>query len=481
MIGNALDNLTQLLNGHVSKPGDSGYLAATSIWAKPIDRAPRAVVHCRVPRDIQLAIEAASSDGLSLSVRGGGHDWACRSLCDGLVLDLSRMRGVVIDSTRRTARIAGGARAIDVLAATDPLGLAAVTGSCGAVGMAGFTMGGGYGPLIGRFGLGVDNLIGADVVLADGRLVTAERDRNEDLYWALRGGGGNFGVVTSMQVNLHKLPSVVSGALIYPLAEARDVLERYAELAQAMPEELTVQVAAVAALDGMLMLLVVPTWCGEPDQADHNVAPLRSLGSLLFDNVSRRRFGNSLSEFDQYVINGRRILLRTCSLPMLETASIETIVRAMAVAPSARCAILTHDFKGAATRVPLTATAFGLRRDHVVIEIIASFDTQADEQRHKQWVNDTLEALAGSAIPGGYPNLLGEGESERARAAFGVNAERLLAVKRLYDPDDVFRSAIPLPYKPAGKESIQTDDTARQDPAAVARGFPDNLPDPFTK
>ncbi|KGT75237.1 6-hydroxy-D-nicotine oxidase [Bradyrhizobium japonicum] len=454
MTGNALDKLTQLLNGRVSRPEDSGYVAATSIWANSMSRLPCAVVHCREPRDVQLAIAAANGEGLSLSVRGGGHDWACRSLCNGVVLDLSKMRDVVINSDRRTARIAGGVRAIDILAATDPLGLVAVTGSCGEVGMAGFTMGGGYGPLIGRFGLGIDNLMAADVVLADGRFVTAERDRNEDLYWALRGGGGNFGVLTALQINLHELPSVISGALIYPLAEAREVLVGYTELAPAMPEELTVQIAAVAAPDEEFILLVVPTWCGEPSQAEHNIAPLRSLGTLLFDSVRPVRFGKSLSVFDQHVVNGHRILLATCSLPRLEAESIETIVRAMASAPSAGCAILTHDFKGAATRVPLAATAFGLRRDHILIEIIASFHTPTDEHRHQQWMDDVQQAFADSALPGGYPNLLGEGENERARAAFGMNAERLLAVKRLYDPGGVFRSAIPLPSESAAEEHI---------------------------
>jgi len=151
---------------------------------------------------------------LPLSIRGGGHDWAGRALCEGLVIDMSGMNGATVDSVARTARVAGGARASDVLTVTDPLGLAAVTGSCSAVGMAGLTLGGGYGPLIGRFGLALDNLFAAEIVLADGRIVTAEHGRDEDLFWALRGGGGNFGAVTEMRIRLHELPNVVSGMLI---------------------------------------------------------------------------------------------------------------------------------------------------------------------------------------------------------------------------------------------------------------------------
>ena len=199
LIERMLRRLDGQLPGRISKPGDNRYVAATALWAKPIGRMPRAVAHCRTPQDVQSAIRAARDCDLPLSVRGGGHDWAGRALCDGLVIDLSGMNEVVVGTDGRTARISGGARAADVVAMTDPLGLVAVTGSVGAVGMAGLTLGGGYGPLIGRFGLALDNLLAADVVLADGRIVTVKHDSEEDLFWALHGGGGNFGVVTAMR------------------------------------------------------------------------------------------------------------------------------------------------------------------------------------------------------------------------------------------------------------------------------------------
>jgi FAD/FMN-containing dehydrogenase len=252
LIERTLCRLEGELPGRVSRPGDNRYIAATALWAKPIGRMPRAVAHCRTPQDVQLAILAARDSGLSLSVRGGGHDWAGRALCDGLVIDLSGMNDVLVDPDHLTARISGGARASDVLTVTDPRGLAAVTGSCGAVGMAGLTLGGGYGPLIGRFGLALDNLIAADVVLADGRIVTAEHDREEELFWALRGGGGNFGVVTAMRIRLHNLPNVLSGMLLYPFSEAKSVLEGCIDLAASMPEDLTVQLGFVVGPDGAL-------------------------------------------------------------------------------------------------------------------------------------------------------------------------------------------------------------------------------------
>jgi hypothetical protein len=459
LIESILRGLGGQLPGRTSRPGDDRYAAATAIWAKPVGLMPRMVVHCRTIPDIQLAISATRSAGLALSVRSGGHDWAGRALCDGLVLDLSGMRDVRVSPDRRSARISGGARAIDVLAATDPLGLAAVTGSCSAVGVAGLTLGGGYGPLIGRFGLALDNLIAADIALADGRIVTAEPGNEEDLFWALRGGGGNFGVVAEMRVRLHELPNVVSGVLVYPFSEARTVLRRFAELAPSLPEALTVQVCAVAAPDGGPVILLVPTWSGRQGGGEAPIAPLLELGTLLDSSVDAVRYGASLSVFDPFIVNGQRVFAETCSLPMLDEDAAEIIVEAMAKAVSAGCAILTHEFKGAASRVPVEATAFGLRRDHVLIEILASFPDRSDrleERRHQHWVRDTRRAFEPIALPGGYPNLLGPGEAERAGASFGPNAERLAIVKRRYDPGNVFSSAIPLPpdQNPATAEQL---------------------------
>jgi FAD/FMN-containing dehydrogenase len=457
LIENTLRGLSGQLGGRVSRPGDERYGAATAIWAKPVGPMPRTVVHCRTVQDIQLAIAAARSAGLSLSVRGGGHDWAGRALCDGLVLDLSDMRDVVVNPDRRSARISGGARALDVLATTDPLGLAAVTGSCSAVGMAGLTLGGGYGPLIGRFGLALDNLLAADVVLADGRIVTAEPGREEDLFWALRGGGGNFGVVTAMHIRLHEIPNVVSGMLVYPFSEAKTVLRRLADTTPSLPDELTVQVGAVGGPDGVPIILLVPTWCGFQAKGDGYMAPLLKLGTLLDNTLDAVRYGTSLSVFDPHIVNGRRTFMETCSLPSLDEARIDVLVEAMAKAASAGCAIFTHEFRGAASRVPVEATAFGLRRDHVLIEILASFPDCSDrgeESRHRRWVHDTRRAFDALALPGGYPNLLGVSETGRAAESFGRNIERLVRVKQLYDPDNVFCSAIPLPM---GRRAIAAE------------------------
>ena len=266
LVQRTLYRLGEQLSGRLSAPGDPGYADATAIWAKPVGHMPRAVVHCRTAEGVTLAIRAARDCDLPLSVRGGGHDWAGRALCDGIVIDLSGMRSVVVGSDG-TARISGGARAVDVLAGTQSLGLAAVTGSVGAVGMAGLTLGGGYGPLIGRFGLALDNLTAATVVLADGRVVVATPTHEEELFWALRGGGGNFGVVVEMRHRLHDVPSIRSGMLIYPFAEAEAVLNGYTDIASSTPLELTAQLGFAAGPDGAPVIMIVPTWCGLRNRA----------------------------------------------------------------------------------------------------------------------------------------------------------------------------------------------------------------------
>jgi FAD/FMN-containing dehydrogenase len=447
------------LSGLVSRPGDERYAAATGIGAKPVTRMPRAVVHCRTPKDVQSAIRAARNCDLSLSVRGGGHDWAGRALCDGIVIDLSGMNGVVIGSDKRTAQISGGARACDVVAVTDPLGLAAAAGAVGSVGMAGFTLGGGYGALIGRAGLALDNLLAAEVVLADGRIVVANDDNEEELFLALRGGGGNFGVVTAMHHRLHNLPSVRSGMLIYPFSEAGAVLGRCADIAASAPEDLTFQIGCVGGPDGKPVVLVVPTWCGPPEEGEARVAPFLKLGTLLAGAIDATSYGASLSLFDQYIVNGQRVFMETCWVPALDTGSIDIFIQAMETAVSPGCAVFTHEFKGAAARVPAEATAFGLRRDHVLVEILAAFVDRSDrleEQRHHQWTRATLQAFNAIALPGGYPNFLIGGDADRVAKSYGCNAERLARAKRHYDPDNVFSSAIPLPVSRGRPSPVAT-------------------------
>ena len=324
-----------------------------------------------------------------------------------------------------------------------------MTGTVVAVGMAGLTLGGGYGPLIGRFGLALDNLEAAEVVLADGRIVMAEHENEEELLWALRGGGGNFGVVTAMRLKLHRLPSVRSGVLFYPFSEAIAVFERCADIAGSAPEELSVQVGVVHGPDGSPMAMINPTWCGALEEGEARTEPFSKLGTLLMGALETASYRTSLTAYDFFVVNGQRYFMETCWIPALDSSSVDAFIAATESAVSPGCAVFTHEFKGAAARVPEEATAFGLRRDHVVVEILAGFadvPDEVEEPRHRLWARAVREAFDAVALPGGYPNLLsGDEDPDRVAQSYGRNAQRLIEAKRRYDPDNVFRSAIPLP------------------------------------
>jgi FAD/FMN-containing dehydrogenase len=443
LIEKTLHRLSQQLPGQVSMPGDDGYNVATAIWAKPFDAHPRSVVNCRTAEDVQAAIRATRDCDVAVSVRGGGHDWAGRSLCNGIVIDLSGMRNVAVNSDR-TAMISGGARAVDVTAVTDPLHLAAVTGACSTVGMMGLALGGGYGPLIGRFGLALDNIIDAQVVVADGSIVTASSETNPELFWALRGGGGNFGVVTAARHRLHDLENVHSGMLLYPFSETKAVLDGCNDIIASAPDELTVQVGHVIDPNGTVAAMLIPTWCGWPDDGEAQLAPFLKLGRLLAGTIEQKSYGALLATFDPFIVDGLHAIMETCWLPTLDNQAINVFIDAMQSAVSPGCALITHEFKGAASRIAEDATAFGLRRDHVLIEVLTTFPDAKDGPAHRRWARATREAFA-TALPGGYPNFLSSQDADRAANSYGGNARRLIATKRRYDPDNVFSSAIPLP------------------------------------
>jgi len=250
-----------------------------------------------------------------------------------------------------------------------------------------------------------------------------------------------------MRHRLHDLPSVCSGMLVYPFSEAGAVLARCAEVTSMLGDELTVQLAFVAGPDGTPVVLVVPTWCGLPEEGEKRVAPLLKLGTLLAGTVQRMAYGAAVRQFDPYIVNGQRTFMDTCWIPALGEASVDLFIHAMETAVSPGCAIFTHEFRGAASRVSAEATAFSLRRDHVLVEILAAFSDRSDPieaQRHRQWTRAERENFDSIALPGGYPNLLARDDTDRAAKAYR-NCERLVRAKRLYDPDDVFRSAIPIP------------------------------------
>jgi FAD binding domain/Berberine and berberine like len=456
----AAHDLGAVMQGIVVLPGEGAssttvrgsvpdaYASARQIWNDAVDHRPALIALCRSVEDVQVAVRAARAHALPLSVRGGGHDWAGRALRhDGLVIDLSAMRRVEIDPQPRVATVAGGARATDVIAAAAPHGLVAVTGSCGTVGMAGLTLGGGYGMLTPQYGLALDNLLGAELVLADGRLVAADASENADLFWALRGGGGNFGVVTSMLVRLHEVREVLAGLIMFPWSEAATVLRRYAEMVASAPDELGVLAGVLSRPDGSPVVFLAPTWSGDSARGERVMNDLQNLATPLMAQTRPMAYGDMVGQFDAFTVNGRHYELQTRWLPELTSDAISSIIAAGGDRTSPHSAIALHHFRGAGTRLPGSATAFGLRREHVLVEAIAGWEPgiRGDDSIRRQWARSLSRNLAPFALPGGYPNLLGPDEHEQIAVAYGGNAARLREVKQRFDPEGIFTSAIALP------------------------------------
>jgi FAD/FMN-containing dehydrogenase len=449
----AARELRTLMEGRVVLRGDDDYARTRQIWNGAVQHQPALFAVCETSNDVQAAVRSARFHGLSLSVRGGGHDWAGRALRhDGLVIDLSRMTQVEVDLEQSVATIQGGATAADVISATSPYGLVAATGNCGTVGMVGLTLGGGYGPLTSRYGLALDNLLGAEVVLADGRLIKCDDDNNPDLFWAIRGGGGNFGVIASMRIRLHPIRHVLAGMMLFPWAKAEAVLHGYAEAFATAPDELSILAGILPGRDGSPLAFLAPMWSGgDSKQGEELIARLRQLGAPVMDQVGTITYQDWLGMFGAAAPVGRHYAAKNRSLAQLTPAVISALIAGGQQRSSLFSAIILHDFRGAATRVPLAATAFGLRKEHVMVEIIAAWEPTAksDGENHRDWARTLSENLAPHALPGGYPNMLGPDDDEQTAHAYGTNLGRLQQVKRLYDPDGVFTSAISLPLRTA--------------------------------
>jgi FAD/FMN-containing dehydrogenase len=429
----------------------SAYEDTRRIWNGAVTSRPVLVVRARTQHDVQAAVRAGRGNDLPLSVRAGGHDWAGRSLRhNGLVIDLTGMRQVSVDAPTRVATVGGGATAADVIAAAAPHALSAVTGTVGSVGMAGLTLGGGYGPLSGRFGLAVDNLLSADLVLADGRLITVDEDHEPELFWAIRGGGGNFGVVTSMRIRLHAVDRLLAGLIVYPLTHATKVLEQLSQILLAAPDELTVQTIILTGPDGAPALFLVPAWSGELTAGEAHIDQLQQLGTPELTQVGPTTYSDLLHVNDaQGEVTGNHVTARTRWLPRFTSDVIAALTEAGDTLTSPLSGVAVHHFHGAAARVPVESTAFGIRQDHLMVEVIGWW-TPGDSTPHQAWAQSVADAVAADALPGGYPNMLGPGDHAQIADAYGPNAARLLVAKTRFDPDGIF-SATPLPPTRLGK------------------------------
>jgi FAD/FMN-containing dehydrogenase len=408
-------------------------------WNAQVRQRPAVIARCRTTDDVQTAVLAAQSAGLPLSVLGGGHDWAGGAIRDGgLLVDLSAMRQVTIEGT--VARVAGGATVSDVLDAARPHGYAAAVGTVSSVGFAGLTLGGGYGTLIGVVGLGIDNVLSAQVVLADGRVVTADPQHEPELFWGLRGGGGNFGVVTELRTRLHPHAEVTTGMIAFGWEQAESVLRGWRDLMASADDALDVMFGAMHTPAG-LVLFTSPTWAGDPAHSNKQIARVRALGEPVLEDLGRRALADAVHAMDELFPRGGNYHLSSRLLPGLTDAAIDDFVHAGDAMP-ATCALNVHHSHGAATRVATAETAYQYRDEHLVVEILGSW-TDGDGAAESAWVRDTARRMDAYALAGGWTNLMAR-DDPRVADAYGSNTDRLLAVKAHYDPDEVFM-AMPVP------------------------------------
>jgi FAD/FMN-containing dehydrogenase len=424
-------------NSRVHSAGTDFDNARQRLYNVGVDFNPLLVVTAETTSDVRAAVLAAVEHRLEVSVLGGGNDWSGRSVRGDIVVDLTRMHRVDIEGD--VAVVQGGATLAQLAEATESHGLAAATGTMGRVGVAGLTLGGGYGPLTGRVGLAADNLLGAEVVLADGLVVSTDAIRDPDLFWALRGGGGNFGAVTALRMQLHAIPSVSAGMIAFPLDQAPDVLLRYGDLVERFPDELTETLGLLQTADGSIVLVVLHAWCGDERQ-DARVRDLvAGLGDPVAVRVQRQSPAQMLREADTLAVAGAKLLCRTVTVPELGAETIQIMVRAMKERPSQLSWIGMHPFHGAPERVPVESTAFGLRRRHVMIGFYALWRGD-DDAENGAWADASEASMGPFALESAYPNYFGDDRPQQAAVAYGPNADRLIRVKAKYDPHNVFQA-----------------------------------------
>jgi FAD/FMN-containing dehydrogenase len=449
--------------GELIDRGRSSYDDARRVWSGSIDRQPLAIARCHDANDVAAAILASAALGLSIAVRGGGHSAAGHSTCDdGLVIDLSPMRQVRVDPDARLARVAGGALLSDLDTATQQHGLAVPAGQVSHTGVAGLTLGGGLGYLMRKYGLTIDSLKGAEVVTADGETVWATEEQHEDLFWALRGGGGNFGVVTEFLFQLHEVgPLVHAGVLVYPLDRGAEVLRASRDVMEGASEDLTIYEVLMRVpahdpfpqeLQGKPAVLLTPVHLGTETEAEADLAAFRALAPA-FDLVGPMPYVALQSMIDYDNRAGRGHYSKSHWLSGFPDQLIDTLVDALPAAPSSFAHLITARMGGAIERVPPGATAFTNRSAANLLWILNNWDdSTADDQAHRQWVNDVIAATSQYSTGGGYVNAVSHDDgSVRARSAYDPEAfSRLSRIKRQWDPDNVFRLNANVPPAGAG-------------------------------
>ncbi len=442
--------LREKLRGALCFPGEPGYEQARTLWNAMIDKHPGAVVRAAGAADVMRAVDFARDHDVLLSVRGGGHNVAGNAVCEGgLMIDLTPMKSVRIDPVRRTARVEPGVTLGEFDREAQAFGLATPLGINSTTGVAGLTLGGGFGWTSRKLGLTIDNLLSADVVTADGKLLHASEEENADLFWALRGGGGNFGVVTSFEFRLHPLgPMVLAGLVVHPFSRAKELLAGFRSFTATAPDELTAWVVMRKApplpflppeVHGKEILVFAACYVGDAEEGLKALAPLRALGQPIADVIGPAPFVAWQTALDPLLTPGARNYWKSHDLRELGDAAIDVLLDSVRRLPSPECEVFIGTLGGAIGRVPADATAYSRRDVRLFVNVHTRWTDRTQDAECIRWARSLFAALTPYATGGVYVNFMPEDEAQRVQGAYGSNWERLAKVKAKYDPGNLFR------------------------------------------
>jgi FAD/FMN-containing dehydrogenase len=437
----ALQKFRESLRGQSLCPGEPGYDAARAIPNAMIDRRPAIIARCIGAADVIVCVRFAREHDVLVSVRGGGHSVAGKSVCDGgLMIDMSGMKGIRVDPARRTARAETGLTLGEFDRETQAFGLATTLGTVSKTGISGLTLGAGWGHLHGMYGLALDNVISLDVVTADGRLLTANSSENEELFWGLRGSGGNLGIVTSLEYRLHEVGQVLGGAVFHPVAKAKEMLHFFRDWADRVPDELVIQCASLTMPDAGPVFAVVGCYHGDLSEGEKVLKPLRSFGKPSGDLFGVLSYVQMQSLFDPFFPPGRLTYVKSNFVSSLSDEAIETLAAYTGKSPSpySFAPALEH-WHGAATRVGVADTAFPHRQNSYNLMVWSNWESPSDSEKNIQWTRECWSAMKPFLISSSYGNYVSDEGEAIAREAYGANYDRLVALKNKYDPTNLFR------------------------------------------
>lgn len=438
----AWEELKSTLTGTLIFPDSENYDESRAIWNGMIDRKPACIVKCADVNDIVSAVNFGREHQLLVAVKGGGHNAAGFAMCDdGLVIDLSNMKEIKVDPKTRTVIAQGGVLWGEFDKATQEHGLAVTGGAVTTTGIAGLTLGGGVGWLMGKYGATCDNLLSAELVTADGQILRASSEENPDLYWAIRGGGGNFGIVTSFEYQLHQVGNIIGGMVLHPMENIVEVFKFFRNFTQNAPDELTVYAGAMTSPEGIPMVALILCYCGHDlEEGEKIIAPLREFGPPLADMIGIMPYLQQQSMLDAAAPHGQFSYWKANQLSSLSDEAIEVIKTQVQKVTSPHTMTLIEHHNGAINRVASDATAFGQRESSYDFIIISLWNQPEESDLHIRWTRSFFDVMKPFFGNGVYVNALFNDEgAERVKAAYGDNYERLRQIKQKYDPKNFFR------------------------------------------